>query len=263
MFTGHWPVWNITKMFEGARIIPLTHGYLGLHSENFLQSRTLVVVKQAIKLNPNLHRRVTKFTPLTMKFLIEVLEVGESSFVLLITMKDANTWENLGENFLKYVVVGRKSRRPEALPSWFRGRYAPKIAQEISHIRKAPIPDIPPNVFKYSIKPLPSEMDSNNHINQAEYVKFCMDCATLAAKSRFYKHFHTDMCLYTTTLWEVTYGKESFAGDLLEISTWQNYQDYQEILFSISCSGRLIFFAKSHFETENQGTVARSVYSKV
>ena len=250
-------------MFEGARIIPLTHGYLGLHSENFLQSRTLVVVKQVIKLNPLLHRQVSKFTPLAMKFLVEVLEIGESSFVLSITMTNTNTGEKLGENFLKYVVIGRKSRRPEALPSWFKDRYSPTRAHEISHIRKSPVPETPQNVFKYNIKPLPSEMDSNNHVNQAEYVKFCMDCATLAAKSGFYKHFYTDMCLYTTTLWEVTYGKESFAGDLLEISTWQYEQDYQQILFSISCSGKLIFFAKSHFEAENQGTVAKSVYSKV
>ncbi|KAK3087269.1 hypothetical protein FSP39_003861 [Pinctada imbricata] len=250
-------------MFEASRLMALKHGFLGIFSSNSKDEATLVVVKQLLLLNPKLHQ-ISYFTPLRMKFVLVIGEVGSSSFVYIIRMTDDKTGELLGENFLKYVRIGRTSRRAELLPSWFREKYSSKIDDNLpSTFKRSVPPEIPSNAFRFTLQPLASDMDSNGHVNQSVYLKYCTDAAFVAVRAGYLKQFRDDICRYPTTSWDVSYLGESFAGDTLVVSMWQDAEKHELIFFSIEREKKKIFYCISTFDTESQQKKAEYVQSKV
>ncbi|XP_061181552.1 uncharacterized protein LOC133190098 [Saccostrea echinata] len=250
--TGHWAVWCISKMFEAARIIALYNGFLNFTKIDGREAG-MVIVKQQLKLSPKLHEMTLK-SKTQLLFDMVLLEVGKTSILYRIQFKDGSTNEILGENFLKFVRMSRKTRRPMVFPDWFYELYA-SYMNSSGHpvLSKEPLPEIPDNAYKFVVVPNHSDTDRNNHVNQSSYIKFCMDVATKAALSGHYVHFSEDMCLYASLQWTISYVGESMANDELNIFTWQREYKPEHIYFSILLKGRPIFHASTIFDEEAKG----------
>ncbi|KAK3088519.1 hypothetical protein FSP39_020112 [Pinctada imbricata] len=251
--TGHWSIWTIAKTLEAARLIPFYYGFLHFH-EIQDDCYGLVVRKQVLRLNPKLHQTTCMFSKLMLKVDLQFLSLGKTSYSFAARLKDADTGELLAENFLKFVRINKKTRRAAEFPSFFQEKYG-----RIDGNEKVPFlderngsSDPPLDAYIYNVRVHRSDTDQNSHVNQSTYVKYCMDCATEAAMNKYYKNFDSDMCMYTTTKWEMDYIGESGAGDLLDVVTWQSNDDARIISFSIQLNKREIFRATSAFELHKQ-----------
>ncbi|KAK3087845.1 hypothetical protein FSP39_011420 [Pinctada imbricata] len=251
--TGHWSIWAIAKMFEASRLIPLYHGFLHFQQVDGAH-HGLVVRKQVLRLNPKLHQNMSIFSNLMMKFNLEVLSLGKTSVTYVSRFTDGESGELLAENFVKFVRINRKTRRAAEFPSFFQEMYGVMNGKEtLPFLDKRIIAGQPPqDAYTYKVLVRSSDTDRNRHVNQAMYVKYCMDCATEAAINKYYKNFDSDMCMYTTTKWEIDYIGESGTRDLLEIVTWQSCDDLRHIGFLIRMEQKEIFRASTMFELQKQ-----------
>ena len=108
-------------------------------------------------------------------------------------------------------------------------------------------PQMPEKTFHYPITVVPSDMDMIFHTNQATYVRYALDCATVAALSGFYQKYYQDICFYKVKDVSVLYRGESFTGDKLMVSTWQDSHDLDCIHFQIFKKSKPIFFSSITF----------------
>ena len=250
LLLGHWPIWKISKMFEAARALAIKSGFLALgkYAERDI---TMVIVKQQIDLNPKVHElRLKKKFP--MLFELKLLEVGKTSVLYVTEFKDGSTGEVLGQNFLKFVRMNSRTRRPFPFPEFFREAYGTNDMSVRSEVLpKRPLPEIPKTAYKSVVIARHSDMDRNNHVNQCSYIKFCMDHATHASISGYYAYYTQDMCLYAPLQWTISHVGECFANDELHIYTWQADACVPEhIEFAILMKDNMILHASTIFDKE-------------
>ena len=107
--------------------------------------------------------------------------VGTSSFTVCQNMYDHRSGRKIYSATSVMVFANRQTRKPSKLPDWFVTR-AEEFLNTTSPIINHVIENtsviqilIPSECFSYEIKSLQSDCDSNNHVNQAAYVKWCSD----------------------------------------------------------------------------------------
>ena len=246
----------MNKMFETARILSLYNGFLDFRRVKD-NEHALVLRKQSFTLNPKLHQTISFFSKLHMKFNLRVLSIGKTSATYEMRMCDGTTGEELVVNYLRFVRINLTTRKSTKFPPFFFEKYARfegKPTTQFLESRSAPLVSEAAHIFQLTVRS--SDMDVNGHTNQSAYIKFCMDCATDAALKKYYRHFDSDMCMYTTTYWEIDYLGESMTGDVLDILTWQA-KDVRNIHFCIRLNGRNIFHASTFFDLEKQLSPAK------
>ncbi|XP_048780718.2 uncharacterized protein LOC125683521 [Ostrea edulis] len=248
--TGHWAIWCISKMFEAAQLQVLLNGFLD-YKHIIDEDAALSIIKQQISLDSKL-RSLSLKSPIKLKFDSEIKQLKKTSVVSVVKLKNENTDEILGENVIKLVRIGRKTRRSIPFPEWFHEKYSSFIGTP-GHpgTEKEELPKIPQNAFEYITSPGYSDVDMNRHVNQSSYIQFCMDAATHASLNGYYDHYTKDMCLYPSLQWTITYVGESLANDELNIFTWQSENCPEQICFAMLVNGqKIIFHASTIFGKE-------------
>ncbi|XP_061181551.1 uncharacterized protein LOC133190097 [Saccostrea echinata] len=244
--TGHWAVWCISKMFEAARLAALLDGFLD-YRRIIDEENALAIIKQQLNLDPKVHS-VSLTSPMKLKFDHEFKQLKKTSIMFAVKLKNEATEEILGENFIKVVRINRKTRRSSSFPEYFYEKYAAFMnTPGHSGTEKEDLPEIPRHAYKYVVIPGHSDEDFNGHLNQSSFIRFCMDAATNASLKGYYEHYTSDMCLYPSLQWTISYVGESLAGDQLTIYTWQKEDTADNIRFAIVRNGNRIFYASTVF----------------
>ena len=244
-------------MFEASRIVALYNGFLDFKKVDNSEY-AVVVRKQSFRLNPRLHQHISFFSVLDMKFNLQCLSVGKTSTTFETRLCDDTTGEELAVNKVRIVRMSRKTRTSAEYPEFYYEKYRPFIGQPTTKfLESRGIPSMPDDSYLFKLQVRSSDTDKNGHTNQASYVMFCMDCATDAALKKYYRHFDSDMCMYTTTYWEIDYLGESRTGDVLDIYTWQSNDNIGNIHFSIRLKRREIFNASTIFDLQKQISPAK------
>ncbi|XP_069120127.1 uncharacterized protein [Argopecten irradians] len=249
--TGHWSLWGVMKMFEAARLIGL---YNDLFHFRSMEGKTmgLVVVTQAVRLSPDLHRDYSLFTTLKQRYVLDIVEVGRRSFSFVSRLTNEETGQFLGEILLKYVLIDRRTRKSIPLPEAFFEKYSNYTKKDIKVTKLSipPCPDMGKHVFKLKALPLHSDTDRNNHVNQSVYFRYCIDCATDAALAGSYRHFTSDMCWYPVVEMNVYHANESLVNKELVVNTWQDNDDFRLIFFIIKRKQTVLFKSSILFYPE-------------
>ena len=96
-----------------------------------------------------------------------------------------------------------------------------------------PVLDLPPSgeYFSNTIRASHSDMNLLFHVNSATYVRYCMDCATEASLAGFTRTISGDPCFLPVAKLETFHAGENFAGEDLEVCTWE--QDGETMYFLI------------------------------
>ncbi|XP_061181550.1 uncharacterized protein LOC133190096 [Saccostrea echinata] len=242
--TGYWAVWCIFKKFEDARVLAVTKGFTeGANDEE----NGLAFVKQQLILDPEI-QNLSSTMQIKLKFDVELKQLKQTSFICAVKLKNEATGEILGENFMKVVRINRKTRRPSSFPEWFYKKHA-VFMNAVGHpgTEKEDLPEIPKHAYKYVVVAGHSDEDTNGHLNQSSYIRFCMDAATNASLKGYYEHYTSDMCLYPSLQWTISYMGEGLAGDQLTIFTWQKEHSPDNIRFAIVRNGNQILYASTVF----------------
>lgn len=249
--TGHWSIWAISLLFQANRAVGMTNSFMYMDKLR-IKNVGHVITKQILDINPLVYRYTYK-TPIKLRFLMEMKEVGNSSIIFGTALYDEETGIKLAQNLLKFVQINTETRKSLPFPSWFQTSLSHlKMTgnSKFTSLNRTTLPETPENYFQWKVIVRYSDLDRNMHSNQATYLKLFMDCATKAAKSGYYRHFKTDMCWFNVEHVAINYIGESFVDDELEIYTWQDNSDDSKIFFSCCKDKKRITFAEFKYGLE-------------
>jgi len=92
---------------------------------------------------------------------------------------------------------------------------------------------IPDRTFDCRIRVRYDDMDFLFHTNASSYLSFALECATRAAKAGFYQVVRSDIAFCPAKTATVVFLSESRAGDVLDVSTWEDEDDPFSLNFII------------------------------
>ena len=188
-----------------------------------------------------------------------MIHLGKTSFWVEEILRCEVSGKELARLQLLLVRVDLETRRPILLPeegvafvkSTAKGPTAAPPRVEFPQT----IPDST-RAFTLSTKALPSDTDTNQHINQAAYMKYCMDCASLAAmKGGVLQRFSRDMDYYNVTKFVVEYVGEIEAGDVIDVVCWQDSTDFSTLYFHVKNGDKVACRCIGKWQTNSDGNL--------
>ncbi|XP_070535714.1 uncharacterized protein [Ptychodera flava] len=247
--TGTLCIWKISYLCQVLRMVSirsgLQHNFLYRSrdareetsqgpdpSKKFSYSGRLVFVKtQEMTVYPALYGKVKRDTQL--KGTCAIQYIGKSSYCFLQELQLASTGELVCVCSTLMVLIDKATRRPVHFEPKFVEQSLPFVkGGTVSFMR--PIVDQPPSYsYRYSISVPASDMDSNYHVNQSNYIKYCMDCAAFGARDHAYSLFTQDIASYPIKSLSVLYIGESRSGQILDVISWEDREKPYIIYFII------------------------------
>ncbi len=106
------------------------------------------------------------------------------------------------------------------------------------------LPSRPPQYFSQSIQVRHSDTDNLYHVNQANYIKFCLDAGTEATRLGKFRVLTGDLLSYRIKSIECVYKGESVPGDTLAVHVWQDERDPGQLLSQIEKQDRVIWMGR-------------------
>ncbi|XP_070535540.1 uncharacterized protein [Ptychodera flava] len=173
--------------------------------------------------------------------------VRGSSSCLIDSAKLLESGELVYECAHLCVNVNKKTRRPIKNPDDFLKKVKQlQTGEEPTFMN--PFRDVPSDgAFRYSFQAPHSDTDQNLHINQANFIKYCMDCAILGTQDQAYTLFKGDIGLYHVQSVSMVHLGEAAAGHRLEVISWEQAARPLELYFVIRRDEKDIFHCVIRF----------------
>ena len=92
------------------------------------------------------------------------------------------------------------------------------------------------------------DIDHNWHINNASYTAFALECAAQAAAAGYYSRIQDDVAFYPARSLTPVHLAESFVGDELTVTTWEDPDNAMLLHFLVHRQQQRIFYAKIEFD---------------
>lgn len=109
----------------------------------------------------------------------------------------------------------------------------------------------PSGSFLTSVKVRYNDIDFNWHSNQASYTAFALEAAAEAAATGFFSGIRDDIAFYRARSLTCIHLGESFVGDELIVSAWEDAGCASLLHFLITRQHRKICYIKIEFDTRN------------
>jgi acyl-CoA thioesterase FadM len=184
---------------------------------------------------------------LPMTFDIKINHIGKTSFDLSMKLLDDSTGDEFVTTSRRIVNVNMETKQPALLPETMKESLVQEgLLGDISEPKFEHFGPLSPpkEYFRHKLIVRHDNMDCLFHTNQAVYTRFAENCAAAATQAGFYKHFKDDICFYLVKKSSVVHVGESFAGDELEVATWQDENDHNTVFFLITRAGKDICYER-------------------
>lgn len=188
-----------------------------------------------------------------MKFHMQLSGIGKSSIdtVQLFIKEETNTI--LAQRISRIVHVDPNTRTTVPIPEEIRSDLQEKLSKTPEYLR-LPRFDVPASVpercFVHEVVVRYADLDFLFHSNQGSYLLYAFECATRAAAEGFYSRICEDICYYPAKTAGGVHVAEAFAGDVLQVVTWEDESNPMSIYFVIRCKDKDIYYAKVEFYDE-------------
>lgn len=106
----------------------------------------------------------------------------------------------------------------------------------------------PDRSYMATVKVRYEDMDVNWHSNHSSYTAFALECAAQAAAAGYYSRIREDIVFYRARSLTCLHLGESFAGDELDVGTWEDIDDALLLHFLVVRQKRRIFYIKIDFD---------------
>jgi acyl-CoA thioesterase FadM len=183
-----------------------------------------------------------------MKYSYQLSSVGRSSIDSKVTVTEQLTGEPLLTCQLRSVAVSTKSQTSMAFADSVRQVLLEKVvpggdAFPVFH----PPSSIPEHTFSCRITVRYSDMDRLFHTSTKGYFAIIEECAAQATAAGFYSTVDGDIAFYQTESVSAVFFGESFAGDELELTTWEDLANGVWLYFVVRKNEQSICYAKMKF----------------
>ncbi|OWF49371.1 uncharacterized protein LOC110451909 isoform X2 [Mizuhopecten yessoensis] len=232
--TGHISVWNVAKMISSAVDVLCRCGYTEREAA-LTDTRRAFLVRQRLVISPRLHSETSKIIDTNILVTATAGKVGKSSRTSNAELRSSGSDVAFVKCAYTGVLFDTNINRPVPYPKWFAEKYCSPLSYiDNSHIQaKKDMVSFPSNAHRTQLKVRHSDTDFNMHVANAEYLRYCMEAATDASISGYFRHFSRDMCWYPVLELDIIYLAQSRPGEMLDVYTWQDEYDIQAIYFSI------------------------------
>ena len=175
--------------------------------------------------------------------------VGNTSLSYVLEMKDIKDDLPVAHTERTIVFVGRNSRKRVEIPvntkeylQWFSTKKTPLIV----------FPATPSSErFSLDVTVTASDTDMLYHVNQATWLKYCMDCAAEGISRGFFNHFKSDPFTYQIRNAQILYMNEGFPGDALTVSSWESSEAKDTMHFQVTRGEEQCAFCSFQFYKES------------
>lgn len=166
------------------------------------------------------HKALIKDIWLKVRFSMELLGMGNSTLLFLLTMRDLEDGDVLASTFVKMIKVDMITRKSSSFSDSFLAKYA-----QFANQGKSLLPTYRPLVapvssFRHQFVIPPSDTDFNGHTGNHIYAKMCLDCAYFASRGGYFKKFLADLDQPKTV--ERYYAKECGENDVVDVFVWED-----------------------------------------
>lgn len=194
----------------------------------------------------------TRSKNIPFKFEQSVKSYGNSSFIVCPVLRNSETQEIVFQSQVCFVVVDKQTRKPKQICDKLSkllkeqgAQYEP--SKQIVRLKA------PSDVFQYKTVVTLEEIDGNGHMNSADYVKLCINCASTAVRKNYYKFFKGDITRYNAKTVKKFHASECREDDSIKILTWQEkirpeilyFMMYKDDTSTLVCEVTVEFFPKS------------------
>ncbi|XP_064626352.1 uncharacterized protein LOC135487023 isoform X2 [Lineus longissimus] len=234
--------WNLQKIFAGVRkvaldmINPNTNEPF-LQISKFWKEHFVFYVSCSIDWERDFYTKGNLLSNLRQVILPGY--VGTSSYNSLNKMYHQSSGKLLASSVSQLVLVSRQTRKPVALPEWWRELYKGMMPEVDSLQIK--ILETPGHTICYPLRVSWSDADGYRHTNMSVYIRFCMDAAATASLGGKYKNFSGDIANIPMKRIVSVYKGESRPGDDLIVKSWEQDGRDDTIHFQIFQGDQLLF----------------------
>ena len=185
-------------------------------------SQTTFVRFQMIEFSPEFYKIASPSSP--WQLAVRMSSMGKTSYWLENITRCQKTGTQMVRCLNQGVRVDLKTHRPIPLPveglEMYRRVATASPPPRFTFPNNQPASD---RLFKMSIKAALGDTDRNNHVNQGAFMRYCIDCASLAAKhGEFFERFSKDMAYYNLKRVSMEYLGEVNAGDEMQMICWED-----------------------------------------
>lgn len=172
--------------------------------------------------------------------------VGSSSLNSVATVVSA-TGQPLLKNVNQVVSVEKSTRRPLALPDWWKEKYA-DFGKNFEALKFHKL-EKPSSVTPFKVHVARSDIDGNNHTNWSCYVRFAFDGLWHNVKHKLIKNFE-DLERRGVKRMELMYSGESFDDDVLDVFVWTDETEHHKMYVHIEKLNHFLFQGTFTFHEE-------------
>ncbi|XP_071479896.1 uncharacterized protein [Diadema antillarum] len=249
--SGTVDLWRVAKISESGNARSIQQGM-----EKSLQlSATIRIFMryQVIHLSEEFHDTVTSSTLWDLTSWWSY--IGKTSYCIDSVLRQHGTGLELASFCIHAVRVDLTVRRPIQLPMECVSRYGRTVSRSrppTSDLREAAPRDGP--TYLFSTRALPSETDANQHVNHTAFIKYCIDCASLAAiEGGVLSHFHDDMAYYKLKDFELEYVQEISVGDKINVVCWEDSTNRRVIRFLVKTAEKTACRCRGEWYPDSNG----------
>ena len=203
------------------------------------------------RFTPALYSRAAMELPMTMRTWMSGF--GRTSVDLCQTVRESSTGDLLASGVFRIINVDPKTQNSAPLPDRLRETLS-KIDVDEADARFPVIkpPDaIPDRSFSCRIAVRHDDMDFLFHTTQGAYLGFARECAARASLAGFYTRVADDVAFWRASETTGIHFAESFAGDELKVSTWEDSCHPLLLHFTVSKHDRVIYYATVQYFDDN------------
>ena len=223
-------IWNINRYIEtGWYVSRRFYKKANLQLEELGRELNFigVVAFQMCHVSELFYRKANLSYPMKLKY--EICVRDDRSVSMFSRLTDTKDGTVLVDEERITMYMDRSTRQRVELPNKYKEIYGSGKGK-----RMVPqVPQRPSSYFTIKLIVTHSDTDAQYHTNQSVYLKYCSDCAAAATAAHYYTMIHGDFFSYEILDTASAYKAETFPGDELHVSTWQNPQNYSELYFYI------------------------------
>lgn len=146
--------------------------------------------------------------------------------------------EEIMTNVNQVVYIDPNTRKPSALPEWWKTKYA-ESARGMPSLKIDKF-ERPPNIGCQRFQVTWTFTDAYNHANWTSYARYAIDCAHLCSKKGTLKHFEENYKNGLSCV-QLHYYGEALEGEFLDVYAWEDPEDTKKLYFDINKNGNSIF----------------------
>lgn len=232
--------WQLMKFFESVRFychhVPLDHtGRTFRDYAELTTDRLTFLVTSCFDIEYDMFDASKPKSPL----LVEVKGgyVGTSS-VNSIAKVLTEEGQQLLSNINQVVSIDKSSRRPMALPDWWREKYG-ETGKDVQQLKFHKF-ERPEGLTAFKVHVTRSDIDGNNHTNWSCYVRFALDGLYHNVKHKLIK-IMDDLEKRGLKKMELLYSGESFDDDVLDVYVWPDTEDHTRVYAHIDKLNHFLF----------------------